>query len=511
MGQTSGGEILVRALRRHGARKVFSLPGAELFPVYDECLSPGPEPITGRHEGAVVQSAEGWARATGEVGVALLVVGPGHANGVAGFATASAECSPAMVMSGIDESRHLGRGARQELSQVEKCAPLAKWSAMISDDDRIPESIGGAFAAAIEGFPGPVRLSFPADTLEQVVDETGVFWPPIDSELADELKCADPAQIQAVLDLLELARRPVVIAGIAAFWSNAGPAPQQLVDTTEVPLFTVEQSRRLVSDEHPSCSGDGSAAVNHAAQIIHYADVLVLLGDKVDCRYGHGHAFGKAKVIQICPDASEIGKHYPVRLGLAGNMRVVTEQLLAGARQREWREKNSWLDTLREARQQQRARILELERSGEVTPHPAHVAEAVREGLDASSILVIDGGGLRGLGALLPRNTAARRATGFDGSWTPRLRPAIRSWAAGGFPWHPSSADYERWRAGLQHDGVRNGGSASTPRCRCGGERWRMGHRATFPDSPVRAEPPLWHQTGQRSMGFDGHRNGRMG
>jgi acetolactate synthase I/II/III large subunit len=413
MGKISGAEILVRALKTQGVQKLFSLPGAEFLPVYDACLREGIEIISGRHEGAVVQTAEGWSRVAGKPAVAALAVGPGLANGVAGFATAYAECSPVIMLSGTDESGRLGKGARQELPQVQMCAPLAKWSALVTETQRIPEAIATAFEMATGGFPGPVHLSLPADTLEQPVEEQAVTWPQPRWGPPGGGRGAENELIEAALDLLAGARRPVIVAGITAFWSQAGAALQSLVETTGVPLFTVERSRGLVSDDHPYCFGDGSAIVNPAAQMIHYADTVALLGDKIDCRFGWGQVFGKAKVIQVCPDPAEIGRNCPVRLGLAGDARVVTEQLLAAAHQRPWQERTSWLETLRQARREQQAQVMELDASPEAVPHAVHLAGAVEEFLDADSILVFDGGDCSGWARF---RLKARRPGGWQAS-----------------------------------------------------------------------------------------------
>jgi acetolactate synthase-1/2/3 large subunit len=158
MDKVTGGHVLVKALKSHGIKRIFSLPGAPLFPVYEACLNEGVEVIVGRHEASLVHMAEGWSRATGEPSVVLVSPGPGHANAMAGIAIAYAECSPVIVLSGIDMMARLGKGARQELPQVEMCIPITKWSALLSDIKRIPEYIARAFRTATSGMPGPHQL-----------------------------------------------------------------------------------------------------------------------------------------------------------------------------------------------------------------------------------------------------------------------------------------------------------------------------------------------------------------
>ena len=394
MAKVTGGELLVRALRARGVRQVFSLPGAGIFPIYDACLTEGIAVTAGRHEGAVVHAAEGWARLSGEPGIAILPEGPGHANGVAGVATAYAECSPVIMMSAIDESSCLGKGAIQELPQVAMCAPITKWATLVSDIAQVPDCVTQAFIKAQTGVPGPVHLSLTADVLEQVVEETDVLLleaPPAQADTA-----ADPDGIEQAVDLLAGAERPVIIAGITAYWSKAGPHLQGLIEQAHIPLFTVERARGLVSDDHPYCFGDGYSSVNPVAQLIHHADVVAVLGDKIDCRFAYGRCFGQAKVIHVCPEPREIGKNCPVAVGPSCDAGTAAAQLLAAAGHRDWKEKRKWLEALREARQEHEALFRDLAASDHAPPHPLRIAKEVERFIDEDTVLVFDGGDVSG-------------------------------------------------------------------------------------------------------------------
>ncbi|HME59362.1 MAG TPA: thiamine pyrophosphate-binding protein, partial [Terracidiphilus sp.] len=332
MEKITGGMLLIRALKAHGIRRLFTIPGAPLFPVYEACLDEGVEVFTARHESGLIHIAEGWSRATGNPSVVLVSPGPGLANSVPGTAIAFAECSPVIVLSGIDVPANLGRGGRQELPQVAMCAPVTKWSALLSNGKRIPEYVAKAFRIAMNGMPGPVHISITTDTFSELVevDESAI------SQLANMQPTAtaqaEPAFIEQALQLLSTAERPLIIAGAAAFWSHAGDPLLQFVETVKIPIMTVEQARGIIPDTHPYCFGDGYGTVNMVAQLENRVDVLLLLGDRLDHSFAYGNCFSSAKIIHICPDSNEIGKNHPIECGVACNVRTVTAQLLEAAK-----------------------------------------------------------------------------------------------------------------------------------------------------------------------------------
>ena len=229
MEKITGGLLLIRALKAHGIRRLFTLPGAPLFPVYEACLNEGIEVVTGRHESGLIHMAEGWSRATGNPSVVLVSPGPGLANSVPGLAIAFAECSPVILLSGIDVPANLGRGGRQELPQVEMCAPVTKWSSLLSSGKRIPEYIAKAFRIAASGMPSPVHISISSDTIAGLVEVEDGAMPPTAKTQPTAAAQAEPAFIQQALELLATAERPLIVAGAAAFWSQAGDLLQQFI------------------------------------------------------------------------------------------------------------------------------------------------------------------------------------------------------------------------------------------------------------------------------------------
>jgi acetolactate synthase-1/2/3 large subunit len=392
MEKITGGLLLIRALKAHGVRRLFTLPGAPLFPVYEACLDEDVEVFTGRHESGLIHIAEGWSRAIGKPSVVLVSPGPGLANSVAGISIAYAECSPVIVLSGIDVPANLGRGGRQELPQVAMCAPVTKWSALLTSGARIPDYIDKAFRIATSGMPGPVQISITSDVFSGLIEvDDGATSPPSRTQPTAAAQ-AEPAFIEKALDLLSHAEHPLIVAGCAAFWSRAGDVLRQFIETVKIPLMTVEQARGLVPDNHPYCFGDGYGTVNQAAQLQGRVDVLLLLGDRLDHPMAYGNCFGSAKIIHICPDGAEIGKNHAIECGVAADVRAVTTQLLATAQSRSWNEPTAWVATLREMRREQAARAERMAVSTQPGVHPARIALEVEKFLDTQSILAFDGG-----------------------------------------------------------------------------------------------------------------------
>lgn len=420
MPKITGGHLLVRSLRAHGVTRIFTLPGAGIFPVYEACRTEGIDVVGGRHEAAVVQTAEGWARVSGRPGVAILAEGPGHANGIPGMATAFAECSPLVMVSGTDDSRNLGRGAIQELPQIAMCAPVAKRSALVTDPLRIAAQVEASFRAATGGVAGPVHLSIPADVLDRLVPASTPTA--VAPGVAPE---APPAAfVDEAIGMLAEASRPVIVAGIMAFWSGSAEPLRRLIEATHIPLFTVERARGLVPDGHPGCFGDGYTSVNPVAEAIHHADVVLVLGDKIDCRFAYGSSFGQARVIHVCPDRAEIGRACPVELGCTADVRAVTEALLAAAAGRAWPERRAWLDTLGDARRRHAAETLRLRAIDSSPPHPARIAAEVDALADDRTIYVFDGGDFSGwvrhvLGARRPAGWQIGTCLGHLGTGLP--------------------------------------------------------------------------------------------
>jgi acetolactate synthase-1/2/3 large subunit len=394
MGQITGAELVVRALRAEGVDTVFTLVGDHILPICDVAVDRGIRFIDTRHEAAAVHMADAYARIKGAPSVAMTTGGPGHANAIPGLALTALAESPVVHISGRPEIAQEGMSASQELDQVGMAAPVTKGSWIVRDTRRIPEFIALAFRTAMSGRPGPVHLTIPIDLQEEAVDEGSVWaYPPPMTRHVGRAP-GDPQLVEQAIALLERAERPVVVAGAAARFGVDGAALQRLIETIQAPLFTVEHARGLVSDEHPLVLGYADGALNEAARAFGRADVVLLLGKKLDFRIGFGRPpaiAADAKVIQVEPTPAEIGRNRGVDVGILGDIGVVVAQLAAAAQGRTWRPR-AWVDELRAARQAQLERFAALAAEPSTPLHPMHVVEALRPRLTAQTILVYDGG-----------------------------------------------------------------------------------------------------------------------
>ena len=291
-----GAEMLVRAMQRAGVRCVFSLSGNHIMPVYDALIDSGIRLIHTRHEAAAVHMADAWGRLTGEVGVALVTGGPGHANAVSALYTALMADSPVLLLSGHAPADQLGMGPFQEMRQAEMAAPVCKASWTCAGPDAVAGDLARAFAMARAGRPGPVHLSLPSDALEGFaapasLPEAGLFSP-VPQRLAAELS-------SELVAWLTSARHPLVLCGPQACTRVGRAQADALRSAMGVPVIGME-SPRGVADPALGAWGDALAR----------ADAVLLLGKRLDFTLKFGRApFGAhVRWAQVDADDAEIDR-----------------------------------------------------------------------------------------------------------------------------------------------------------------------------------------------------------
>jgi acetolactate synthase I/II/III large subunit len=256
-----GADVLARSLAAAGARRVFTLSGNHVMPVFDAALEAQLALIHVRHEAAAAHMADAWGRLTGEPGVALVTGGPGHANAVSALYTALAAQSPMLLISGHAPLGELGKGAFQEMAQAQVAAPLAKASWTVQSAERLADDVVRAWRLACSDCPGPVHLSVPNDVLDALTESR---VPPAEDFKVGQRSADLP---QALLD----AKRPLIIAGPAAMRKDIDAG---------IPVIGME-SPRGVSD--PS--------LGRLAAVLKQADVVLLLGKRLDFTLAFGKAF----------------------------------------------------------------------------------------------------------------------------------------------------------------------------------------------------------------------------
>ncbi|MFQ5657526.1 MAG: thiamine pyrophosphate-binding protein [Candidatus Methylomirabilales bacterium] len=385
----NGAHLLVQGLKEQGVECLFSLSGDHINPIYDACLDFDLRIVDTRHESAAALMADAWARVTGRPGVFVVTGGPGHTNALTGIATAFLQGAPVLSISGAPESFLQGRGAFQDLDQLALVRPITKWAQVVNDPRRIPEAIATAFREALSGRPGPVHLTIPIDILSRAGGELSP--PPRLAELS-----RPPLQTDLVgkaLTLLRQAERPVLIAGSGAWWSRAGPELERFVEITRIPLFTIGLSRGLVSDDHPLCFGYADPLLNGAAKEFVNADVVCILGKRVDYRlaFGDTRLFNpSARIIQVDIHAPEVGRNREVEVGIVADVRTFLTECLAMAAEQS--PERPWLQQLSQAQQAWRKKLEEGEESNEIPIHPLRLCRELREVLPPEAAVAIDAG-----------------------------------------------------------------------------------------------------------------------
>ena len=388
----TGAHLFIRCLKLEGIEKVFTIVGDTILPLVDAAADEGIEFIDTRHEGAAMHMADGYARITGRPSVGIFTGGPGFSNAISALPAIYTSESPVIFVAGCAELPEKGTVTFQEIDQTAMAAPVTKGSWLIHDRHRIPEYVATAFRTATSGRPGPVHLTLPIDLQEQEISEEEIprYLP---SEYRSQGRSqGDPNLIEKAVSILHQAQRPVIIAGNPARYSVEPEQLQALAETTGIPVFTVEQARGLLDDEHPLCFGYADGALNPAARRFREADAVLLLGKRLDHRYRYGQVFGPAaRIIQADPSPAEIGRNRGVTVGLLGDLGAIVDQLTAAAGSRPKADFGPWLQQLEEDRTSW-LESLRDKASGQQPMHPMDVYSAIEPILDRDTIIVLDGG-----------------------------------------------------------------------------------------------------------------------
>src|SRR5512145_83317 len=351
MARITGGHLICKALKLEGVRNIFGLAGDHILPTLDVMADQDFRIIDTRHEQAAVHMADAWSRITETPGVCMYTT-PGFANAIPGLTNAMHTEGPVISIAGCADTHDLGRGAQQEINQVGMAEPICKGSFMVPDIRRIPEFIARAARLAFIGRRGPVHLTIPIDLQEQSVDEDQVVFNAEGEYRGKASVLADPALVTQAISLLRLAQKPLLIAGSAAGYTLSGENLQRFIETTRLPVLTEEQSRGLISDDHPYAFGFFERGLNRAAAKVRDADLVILLGRKQDFTIGFcrpPHVAASAKIIQIDPSPMEIGRNRGVDVGIVGDVTSIVDQLNNEAANHQWEER-PWIEELRAAR-----------------------------------------------------------------------------------------------------------------------------------------------------------------
>jgi acetolactate synthase-1/2/3 large subunit len=389
MSEVDGGTLVARALKAEGVKYLFVLWGFHIITIIQACEREGIKVIDTRHEQAAGHAAEGWAKVTGQPGVACVTAGPGVTDVVTAVANAFQAGSPMLVIGGRSPVNSFEKGTLQELDHIPFMKPITKWARTVYETRRLPEYVSIAYRNALAGRPGPVFLECPIDILESQVEESQVTFPEPSKSRATSRTPGNPDLIKAAAKLLAASRTPVVIAGNSVYWSQASQELRQFIEAIKAPVFLNGMGRGCISADHPQFF------VYSRRFALSQADVAVLIGTEIDFRlnYGAPPLFNpKGKVIQIDIDPTEIGHNRSIDVGIVGDTKEILNQLLTELGKKRMPQRTAWLEKVR-ASEAGRVKALEpLLNSNAVPIHPLRLLKEVRDFLDRDAIIVGDGG-----------------------------------------------------------------------------------------------------------------------
>ena len=325
MPQMSGAQALAYQLRSEGVDTVFTLPGVQIMAAFDALheVQSDIRLIHTRHEQATTYMADGYAKATGKVGVAMVVPGPGALNATAGLGTAFASSSPVLLISGQIASGALGKrqGQLHEVEdQLDVFKPITKWNHRVTQVGEIPEAVHEAFRHLNTGRPRPVELEVPPDTLAALGDADIIepeMYPPA---------MADADDIERAAQILARARRPAIIAGGGTVISGASDELRDVVDFLQAAVMTTQQGKGILPHDHELLVGVNYAMVEPVKNVLPECDALLAVGTRLLFRGFEPDSV--PPVVHIDADASEIGKNLPTEVGIVGDAKQALRQLL---------------------------------------------------------------------------------------------------------------------------------------------------------------------------------------
>jgi len=343
----NGAQMVCEALIAEGVKTVFGYPGGAIMNVYDEIYKQdGFEHILNRHEQASVHAADGYARATGEVGVAMVTSGPGFTNAVTGLATAYMDSIPLVVISGQVPLALIGTDGFQEIDAIGISRPCTKHNFLVRELCDLPRIMKEAFHIARSGRPGPVLVDIPKD----ITAEFGNFVYPesVNIESYKPTVKGNKRQIDKAVDAILKAKKPLLYIGGGVVLSNAGDLVRQLANMGQIPAVETLMARGVMGAKNPLLQGMLGMHGNYASNMaMSETDLVISLGARFDDRVtGKLSEFAKyADVIHVDIDAANIGKLVDVDYPIVGDVKGVVERLIEGLQSRinpdrygDWRE-----------------------------------------------------------------------------------------------------------------------------------------------------------------------------
>ena len=390
MNYMSGSRALIKALEREGVDVVFGIPGGAIMPVYDELLNSGLRHVLARHEQSAAHMADGYARASGRVGVCMATSGPGATNLLTGVATAYLDSTPLVAITGQVPTHMMGRDAFQEIDAVGIYTHVTKYSFQPQRPEEIPWTVRAAFFLASTGRTGPVHIDLPKDV--QTGEAEMAFPDAVEIRGYRPRVPPDPAAVARALDMLLESERPIILAGGGVIKSGAHDYLLQLAESALIPVASTLMGKGAIPEDHPLALGlVGMHGTVQANKLVNEADLILAIGVRFSDRTTmevRGFA-PDARIVHFDVDPTEVSKNVRASHAVIGDLRSSLKLLLEMFRERartgNW---GAWRRRVNEVSSEWRDRILGTKSEFS----PPYLLKAMREVLPPGAIVATEVG-----------------------------------------------------------------------------------------------------------------------
>ena len=343
--QLNGSDIIIECLKEQGVDTVFGYPGGTILNVYDALYKHSGEirHVLTSHEQGAAHAADGYARATGKVGVCMATSGPGATNLVTGIATAYMDSIPLVAITANVGVPLLGKDSFQEVDIAGVTIPITKYSTIVKDVTKLADTLRKAFKIAKSGRPGPVLV----DVTKDVTSNMCEYYPVKPEEILPEMNHITPEAMDKALELIKAAEKPMIFVGGGAILSGAAEEVTEFVHKMDAPVTVSLMGHGAFPETDPLFTGmlgmHGTKTSNYA---VTKCDLLVTIGARFSDRVtGNTQTFAKnAKILQIDVDPAEIDKNIPVDTAVIGDVKVVLKELNRRMTQLSHKEWVDWVE-----------------------------------------------------------------------------------------------------------------------------------------------------------------------
>ena len=389
----TGAEALMRSLEHQGVKTMFGYPGGSIMPTFDALYGHRDKlnHILVRHEQGAAHAAQGFARASGEVGVCLVTSGPGATNTITGVADAMIDSTPIVVIAGQTPTSMLGTDAFQEVDLVGVTQPISKWSYQIRRAEDVAWAVARAFYIAKSGRPGPVVLDFTKNAQTEMVDYEPVNLDFIRSY--DPIPDTDRVELQHAADLINVAERPFVLVGQGVELGNAQEELRTFLEKADIPCGRTLLGLSAIPSDHPLNKGMLGMHGNLGPNVkTNECDVLIAIGMRFDDRVtGNIETYARqAKIIHMDIDPSEINKNVKVDVAILGDCKETLAELTKLVREKKH---TDWITSFDEYAKTEFENVIAKELFPKDGPlNMGEVVRAVSEATHHEAVLVTDVG-----------------------------------------------------------------------------------------------------------------------